>query len=60
MYKLRKDSGARFADLLDTVAKEAPEVRFRFTSPHPKDFPRPLLEVINEHPNICKSIHLPA
>ena len=60
MYKLRKDSGARFADLLGNVATEAPEVRFRFTSPHPKDFPKPLLEVINQHPNICKSIHLPA
>jgi tRNA-2-methylthio-N6-dimethylallyladenosine synthase len=25
--------------LLEEAAKIAPEVRFRFTSPHPKDFP---------------------
>lgn len=60
MYKLRDQNGAKFADLLNEVAKKAPEVRFRFTSPHPKNFPIPLLEVINENPNICKNIHLPA
>ena len=39
MYKLRQSSGLRFAELLDKVSDAAPEVRFRFTSPHPKDFP---------------------
>lgn len=38
----------------------APEMRFRFTSPHPKDFPDPLLEVIASKANVCKQIHLPA
>jgi tRNA-2-methylthio-N6-dimethylallyladenosine synthase len=33
--------------------------RVRFTSPHPKDFPLPLLEAVLSHPNICKQIHLP-
>lgn len=37
----------------------APEVRFRFTSPHPKDFPPALIDVIKERPNICKQVHLP-
>jgi tRNA-2-methylthio-N6-dimethylallyladenosine synthase len=32
----------------------------RFTSPHPKDFPAPLLEAVVGHPKICKHIHLPA
>lgn len=31
-----------------------------FTSPHPKDFPVPLLELIAERPNICKAVHMPA
>ena len=35
----------RFAGLLDTLSAAHPEVRFRFTSPHPKDFPDQLLEV---------------
>lgn len=60
MYKLRDQPGYRFADLLDAVATTAPQVRVRFTSPHPKDFPDPVLEAINAHTNICKQIHIPA
>lgn len=60
MFKLREQPGYRFADLLDAVANEAPEVRIRFTSPHPKDFPLPVLEAIKSHNNICKQIHIPA
>src|SRR5262249_58424641 len=33
--------------------------RVRFTSPHPKDFPRKLLQAIASHPKLCKHIHLP-
>lgn len=33
---------------------------YRFTSPHPKDFPDEVLHLIAERPNICKYIHLPA
>ena len=38
----------------------APEVRFRFTSPHPKDFPDAVLDVIASKPNLCRQIHMPA
>lgn len=55
-----KRSGARFADLLDKVSQAAPDSRIRFTSPHPKDFPLPLLHLIKERANLCKHIHLPA
>ncbi len=34
-----KVGGLRFADLLDQVSLVDPEMRIRFTSPHPKDFP---------------------
>ena len=34
-----KTGGVRFADLLDKVSSAHPNVRIRFTSPHPKDFP---------------------
>jgi MiaB/RimO family radical SAM methylthiotransferase len=60
MYKARSENGLRFAELLDSVAEVAPEVRFRFTSPHPKDFPDPLLDVIADRANVCKQIHIPA
>jgi tRNA A37 methylthiotransferase MiaB len=60
MFKLRDGAGARFADLMDQVSDAAPEIRFRFTSPHPKDFPDPLLEVIGSKANVCKQIHIPA
>ena len=60
MFKLRDGGGARFADLMDMVSDAVPEVRFRFTSPHPKDFPDSILEVIASKANVCKQIHVPA
>lgn len=59
MFKSRKGQGARFAELLEKVSTVAPEVRFRFTSPHPKDFPDPVLDIISERANLCNQIHLP-
>lgn len=38
VYKIKK-GGLRFADLLDKVSLIDPEMRIRFTSAHPKDFP---------------------
>ena len=38
VYKA-KVGGRRFSDLLDKVSQVDPEMRIRFTSPHPKDFP---------------------
>ncbi|CAF1148916.1 unnamed protein product [Didymodactylos carnosus] len=49
----------RFSTLLHEASSISPELRIRWTSPHPKDFPDDLLYVIREHPNICKNIHLP-
>ncbi|KAH7566342.1 hypothetical protein JRO89_XS08G0140600 [Xanthoceras sorbifolium] len=55
-----KNMGLRFADLLDRLATEFPEIRFRYTSPHPKDFPDELLYVMRDRHNVCNYIHLPA
>jgi len=55
-----RTGGVRFADLLDHASSTCPEVRFRFTSPHPKDFPEEVLQLVAERANICASIHLPA
>jgi tRNA-N(6)-(isopentenyl)adenosine-37 thiotransferase enzyme MiaB len=55
-----KSGGLTFDILLEEVAKVDPEMRIRFTSPHPKDFPDQVLRVIKSHSNIAKNIHLPA
>lgn len=54
-----RHDGSTFADLISKVAEVPGLSRIRFTSPHPKDFPKPLLEAIAGHPRICKHIHLP-
>ena len=48
-----------FPSLLRKVAEEAPEMRVRFTTSHPKDMSDETLRVIAEVPNVCKHIHLP-
>lgn len=54
-----KTTGLQFPKLLEKVSDVVPEVRLRFTSPHPKDFPDDLLHIMRERKNICKQIHLP-
>ena len=48
-----------FPQLLRRVAEEAPQMRIRFTTSHPKDMSDETLRVIAEMPNVCKHIHLP-
>ncbi len=48
-----------FATLLEEVSKVKGIERIRFTSPHPKDFPDRLLELVAQNPKVCKHIHLP-
>ncbi|KAL6078297.1 CDK5 regulatory subunit associated protein 1 [Balamuthia mandrillaris] len=59
LYK-RKEWGVRFVELMDRVSRVDPEMRIRFTSPHPKDFPDDLLYLIRDRPNLCNAIHIPA
>ena len=53
------NEGNSFPQLLRRVAEEAPEMRIRFTTSHPKDMSDETLRVIAEMPNVCKHIHLP-
>ena len=48
-----------FATLVTSVADIPGIERVRFMSPHPKDFPPALLDVVAQHPNVCSQIHLP-
>ena len=54
------DGDNSFADLMVKASQVDPEMRFRFSSPHPKDFPEELLQAISERPNLCNYIHMPA
>ena len=56
----RPEGGYWFADLLHAVSNLDPEVRVRFTSPHPKDYPSALLQLMAERPNVCNQLHMPA
>ncbi len=49
----------RFPQLLEAVAREAPGMRIRFTTSHPKDMSDETLEVVARNANIAKHIHLP-
>ncbi len=48
-----------FADLIEMVSQVEGIKRIRFTSPHPKDFPEKLIDVVANNPKACKHIHLP-
>jgi tRNA-2-methylthio-N6-dimethylallyladenosine synthase len=54
------DNGTSFADLMYRASDVDPEMRIRFSTSHPKDFPDELLTAINDRANICNYIHIPA
>jgi len=54
------DGDNTFAELMYKASQVDPEMRIRFSSPHPKDFPEELLEAIAGQPNLCNYIHIPA
>lgn len=55
-----RDGENDFARLMYEASQVHPELRIRFSSPHPKDFPEELLHTIAEQPNLCNYIHIPA
>ncbi len=48
-----------FAGLLSIVAENAPDMRIRFTTSHPKDMTDEILKAVASHDNIARHIHLP-
>lgn len=61
--RFRRDhlsGGYTFVDLVEHISDISPELRVRFTSPHPKDYPTELLHCMAERPNVCNQLHLPA
>jgi tRNA-2-methylthio-N6-dimethylallyladenosine synthase len=48
-----------FAELLAAVAQVPGIRRVRFTTSHPRDFTKDIVEVIDAYPTLCDHIHLP-
>lgn len=48
-----------FAWLLEQINQTAPNMRVRFTSPHPQLFNKRLINAIKELPSVCEHVHLP-
>jgi tRNA-2-methylthio-N6-dimethylallyladenosine synthase len=49
----------RFSELLAAVAEMQGIRRVRFTTSHPRDFGKDIVEAIEAHPTICDHVHLP-
>ncbi|HUT99156.1 MAG TPA: tRNA (N6-isopentenyl adenosine(37)-C2)-methylthiotransferase MiaB [bacterium] len=54
-----RSKGRRFPRLLREVARVDGIKRVRFTTSHPKDLSRDLLEVMAAEPAVCEQLHLP-
>ena len=49
-----------FPDLLESISKKVESIEWiRFLTSHPKDLSDKLIEVLSNHRNICRHIHLP-
>ena len=55
-----KDDIISFSNVLEMVAKISSDLRIRFSTSHPKDITKDVLEVIKSNENVCNYIHLPA
>jgi len=58
-YRDPSPAGWDFATLLDHVGSIPGIRRVRFMTSHPRDFVRPIIDVIEANPNVCSHVHLP-
>jgi tRNA-2-methylthio-N6-dimethylallyladenosine synthase len=49
----------RFSELLAAVGQVSGIRRVRFTTSHPRDFTRDIVEAIDAYPTLCDHVHLP-
>jgi tRNA-2-methylthio-N6-dimethylallyladenosine synthase len=58
-YRDPSPAGWDFAQILDGVGRVPGIRRVRFTTSHPRDFVKPIIDAIDENPNLCNHVHLP-
>ncbi|MBI3683114.1 MAG: tRNA (N6-isopentenyl adenosine(37)-C2)-methylthiotransferase MiaB [Acidobacteria bacterium] len=58
-YRDPSDDQIDFARLLRKVAEVPGLKRVRFTTSHPRDFTRDIVDAIGENPVLCNHVHLP-
>src|SRR5438477_4421249 len=58
-YRDPSPAGWDFATLLDRVGRIPGIRRVRFTTSHPRDFVKQIVEAIDENPALCNHVHLP-
>jgi tRNA-2-methylthio-N6-dimethylallyladenosine synthase len=51
--------GARFIHLIEALLQRTEIQRIYFTSPHPKDFPLELIELMAREERFCNQVHIP-
>jgi tRNA-2-methylthio-N6-dimethylallyladenosine synthase len=57
--EMQQLTAVHFAELLDMVATELPEIRIRFATSNPQDMSLDVFRMMAKHHNICKYVHLP-
>jgi tRNA-2-methylthio-N6-dimethylallyladenosine synthase len=58
-YRDPSPAGWDFATLLDNVGRVPGIRRVRFTTSHPRDFVKPIIDAIDDNENLCNHVHLP-
>jgi tRNA-2-methylthio-N6-dimethylallyladenosine synthase len=58
-YRDPSPAGWDFAMLLDAVGKVPGIRRVRFTTSHPRDFTKSIIDAIGSNPALCNHVHLP-
>ena len=58
-YRDPSPAGWDFATLLDRVGRIPGIRRVRFTTSHPRDFVKEIVDVIDSNPALCNHVHLP-
>ncbi|MEP7364659.1 MAG: tRNA (N6-isopentenyl adenosine(37)-C2)-methylthiotransferase MiaB [Acidobacteriota bacterium] len=58
-YRDPSAAGMNFAQLLNAVGKVEGIRRVRFTTSHPRDFTKEIIDTMDENPVLCNHVHLP-